>query len=970
MKITFTLFLMCFLSIQAFGQEKTVRGIVYDEQGLPLPGANVIIKGTVRGTQTDFDGKFLLKVNSDQTLVFSYQGFETKEMPVGNRESFVVNMIPMVSQLEEVVVAFRVQKKEAVTGATDAVDTKLIEQVPVASLDQLFQGNVAGISATATNGNPGARSEVFIRGVNSPTGGSEPIYLLDGVRITSAIFRALNPNDFEDINFLKDPASAALYGARGANGIVLITSKKGRRNQDATIEYSGTTGFSSLQDNPNYQLMNGEQYRRYRNILSPGTFTDAEIEEARNNSTDWFDVFLRNPTTTNHQLSFTGGSEKMSYFISGSYFSQDGIIERSGLERTTLRVNVSGDVKEWLTIGTNLTLGYATEKLADDFGVNTNSPILQAYVNRPDTPAFNPDGTINNAQTLGFNALEQTRINSDNRSDLKIVGNIFAKVRFSENFRYELSLGMDYNNTRRDRFFRPGTNLGNQADNGELLINGDVDATFYHNSKFTYDLEINENNKLTLLGGMEFERFRDTDLDVGVQNFDFPLGVPDAGTNFNSITGQRDNATFINYFFNADYALNDKYFFTGSFSYGADSDFNALERFDAFYSFGFSWLLSKESFLKDSKVVDYLKLRTSYGVTGNNQSAALYASGNFLTIDQYNRNAGLLSVFNLNDPSVGWEVVTGYNVGVDFELFKKVKGTVEAYYKETTELTFQRPVPPSTTVTGGGGGQILTNTDDYSIVNKGIEVDLSYNVLGNEQEGITIGGNFSYNRNTVEGEGRPNVNADNEWFGDGELNGTWYLVRYAGVNPANGDALWYDANGNLTNTFDEDNNAVILSGKSPFAPINGGFYGIFKYKGFDLDARFSYQFDKYILNNSRFFNENTNFPGFNQSVTQLNIWQQPGDVTDVPRNGIGSQFDTRYLENASFLRLRSVTLSYNFPQRFLDKTPFKSLRIYAQGQNLITWTNYQGFDPELNDRFDGYEYPVVSSFLFGVNFKL
>lgn len=972
MKVRF-LIIMFFFSTLIIAQQKNITGTVSDESG-PLPGVSILIKGTTVGTETDFNGNYSISASPNQILVFSYLGFKTVERNVGNLTKIDVILVEDINVLETVVVAFRRQQKEAITGSVTAIDNSVLESTPVASFDQLLQGNALGLNVTSTNGNPGARSQTFIRGINSPTGGSEPIYILDGVRITSGDFRAINPSDFESMYVLKDPSSLALYGARGANGVVLITTKKGKEGK-GVIEYDFSVGFSDLTD-PNIPMMNALQYRQYRNILSPGTFTQAQLDEVANKSTDWRDIFFRNPIIQRHQLSFSGATEKINYYLSASYLNQEGILDRSNLERSNVRLNLSGDVKDWLNVGTNLSIGFTREDLADDFGINTNSPVTQAFLNRPDSDAFNDDGTINNNQVFGFNALEQTRINSDVREQTKLVGNIFATAKILDNLSFRSDAGIDFREFDRNRFFRPGTNLGDQQNNGQLLFTNTRTYTINLNNQINYDLEIDDDNKLDLILGMSFERFRNRTVGVDVQNFLFPdLDVIDGNATVVDATGLEDNATFINYFFNADYNLMNKYFFTGSLSYSADSDFNINNRFDWFYSLGVSWVLSKESFMESVDWINYAKIRASYGLVGNNQSSGLYAGLNTLTTTQYNGNTGLLSTFNFNDPSVSWEKIAGYNLGIDFELFdRRIKGTLEGYYKATTELAFQEPIAASTTITGGTGGVINTNTTDYEVTNAGIEVQLSGDIVKNEDILFQLGGNFSYNKNKVNNKngvsGISDSNFGSAWFGDGEAFGTWYIVRFAGVNPANGESLYYDADGNLTNVFDVDNNSVILKGKSQYAPINGGFFGVFSYKGLSLDARFSYQYDKYITNNTRFFIENTNFPGFNQSVEMLNIWQQPGDITNVPRNGQGSQFDTRLLENASFLRLKTLTISYNMPSEFTKQIGLNSLRLYLQGQNLLTFTKYRGLDPEFNGRFDGFSYPMSKTFLLGLNVKL
>ena len=967
LKFNHLLILALLFSSITLAQEKTVTGNVTDDQGLPLPGVNIVVKGTTRGMQTDFNGSYSIRASADQTLVFTYIGFKTVERLIGTLNTINVQMEVDAQTLEEVVIvgAFRNLDRDAVVGSAETVDNKVFEEIPVTSFDNLLQGNATGLNVTASNGNPGAAANINIRGLASPTGGNGPIYILDGVRITAANISRLNPNDFESVTVLKDAGSAALYGARGANGVILITTRKGSKSeQKATISYDASYGISSVSDN-NFDLLSGSEFRTFQNIIAPGSFTQEQIDNAPN--TNWQNVLFRDAIQTSHALSFSGGNQTTSYFLSGSYFKQEGTLPRSNLERTTLRVNLDSDVRDWWNVGVNIQLSHVLDNRTDDFGINTNSPVAQAYVNRPDAEVFNPDGSFNTqGLSFGFNALEQIELNDDQEDRIGLNGSLFSTIKFNDRLSYSIILGLDFRELSRKRFFAPETNLGQQANNGQLLQDRDRFWTLTHTSKILYDVPIHEDHSLKLLGVFDFERQRNTTFDTDAQDFDFPqLRENNAATSFVDINGDTFNGTYVSYAANVDYSYKQKYFFNGSFTIAADSDFGTDDKFGEFFGIGGSWVISRESFLQDSSWLNYLKLRASYGENGNNQSATALGSRNFATNATFNGNAALRQPANINDPELTWETVKGINLGVDYTLFNRIRGTIDVYRNETEDVILQEPVPTSTTFT-----QITRNSSDFEVINQGIELSVSADIVKNKNFGLEVGGNISYNDNKVEGEERRDVFAGNSTFGGGNITSNFTLVRYAGVDPLNGEQLYLDANGNLTTTFNDAADAVVLD-KQAIAPINGGFYTNFRYKTFEIDARFSFQLDKYTYNNSRFFFENPSaFSNFNQNRVVLNIWQQPGDITNIPRFGEAATFDDRFLENSSFLRLRTLTLSYNLPQKFIEDIGLSRFRVFVQGQNLLTWTDYSGLDPEFDDRFEGFDFPVPRTFLFGVNIQL
>ncbi len=1021
--------LLAFVVQLTFAQSKTVSGTVVDGDGLPIPGVTVSIKGTSTGTTTNFDGEYSLNASSDQTLKFSYVGFTTQEILVGSQTTINVTLRVNLEELDEVVVTSYqgILKESEVVSASSKVNSEAIEQVPIASIDQVLQGNVAGANVRQASGQPGQSATVIIRGRTSISGDTEPLYIIDGMPVNQDNFRSLNSNDIESMRVLKDAAATAIYGNRGAAGVIVITTKKGKRNSNLSVQYRGLYGASNL-PNKNFDMMNASQLMTYQRDLLPGTqfgdgLTDAEIAAIANQTnTQWEDIILRQGQTQSHDLVITQGSENLGSYTSMQYFEQEGTTLRSKLQRFTFRNNLNGG-NDKFRYGTNLTAAFSRSDFVVDAirdgntGGQLDNPFIVPFLGLPYLNAFNPDGSLNRFGTVesgAFNpdgsvsvngangfvntpfiALNTAAFNTDQESEFRITGSANAEYDFVKNFTVGGTVGVDYLNIERLFIDSPNSIRG--------LLSPNIDAAeeFFGGTQFesfSRDFSFNGNAFLRYVNSFDkhnvtatayteyfFRNIQGASFQAFGLNPKFPgssAGFVDPSTFFPALDEPNPAAPFIpsvssteiesalwSYFANVQYDYDGRFGLDLTLRRDGTSRFQEENRWGTFFSAGGRWNIDKESFMDSVDWVDALKLRGSYGQTGN-QNIGFFAG--FQTIAGGNgfQNAPILSVNTLSDTNIQWETTTQANIGVDFGLFQnKLTGSLDVYNKETEDLLFPFNISPA----GTGFGNVTTNVGDMR--NSGVEVQLSYDILRKTADNpwsINIFGNFAYNENEI-----LSVNNEQGFIGgtvrqaEGRRAFSYFYQRWAGVDPSNGQALYLDAEGDLTTDYDPDANGVYVD-KQLDPVYTGGFGTNISWKGFSLNALFSYAADTWRANGTYAITEDASLAGFaNQNVSMLDAWQQPGDVTAIPSLAFGGlRFESgdRYLEDASFLRLRNVVLAYTVDKETLDKIGFFSnVRVYAQGTNLVTWSKWRGFDPETNDTNDFFNFPQATTVSFGVD---
>lgn len=963
-----------------FAQQKTITGTVTDDTNLPLPGANVIIKGTNSGTQTDFDGNYSISANVGQTLVFSYVGFQTQEVKVGSKNTVNVTMQPDAAALEEVVVTgYSTRNQTVQTSAVVSISaSELSEMAPTTSIDNMLQGKAAGVQVTSANGKPGQGAFVRIRGTGSLTaGGSSPLYIVDGAPIREEDLANIPNEDIENISILKDAATTAQYGSRGSNGVVIITTKSGTRNKDATIRYSSRYGVVSRIPT-NFQLMNARQKMQWEAEMYalgvsaasnlPGVSTlpgSPERQFLLDHETDWEDLILKEGILQNNSVSFSGGAEKIDYYFSVSNDRNTGIIDKiDGFERLGSRLNLNLDAKEWLKLGVNVGYSRSTsDEPRDRF--NAQNPFFVVYSGNPYDTEFvldedgNPEldengDPIYNLGQAGYPIREALDDEPQTEIQNTTLASVKAQVLFNKNWSYEFQTAVNWLARRVEYYIKPGSYLSEVAAGLEGGMKRDfqdhrLDMTI--SNRLNYNLSSGDHN-VNVLGLYEYNMNEFNRILAESTQFPSPLLSTQTNAALNrEATSNRNRLTLLSYGLFADYNFKERYFVSGSVRRDGSSNFGADVKYGTFYSGSLAWNIANEDFFNVDFIDDF-KLRGSYGSVGNRSGLARYEAQGTVTFDSYPGGSSTIPD-QVANPELTWETTTTTNIGLEFNGFNKRLRLVSDYFiRKTTDLLF-----PVRTAFETGAGTITQNVGD--IENKGLEISLQGDLFRSPDFTWTLGGNILFLDHKILKlpDGEPIDAADTfsiRWEEGRKIN-EHFLIRYAGVDPETGRGQFYGGDGNIyfADELPEDIENRVFQGKSTIADIEGGFFTNIKYKGFGLRADFVYKYGNWINNTVR---ARTTFDGadvnLNKSVDAFNYWQQPGD-TDVlpsPKYAVIDR-DTyynsdRWLEKGDYIRLRNITLSYNFPNKYLDKTPLKSLRIYVQGQNVLTFTKFWG-DPEV-----------------------
>lgn len=1023
-----TLFLALFVQI-LFAQQQTVSGTVTDDTGMPLPGATVLIKGTTTGKTTDFDGNYSIKANNGQTLVFSYVGYANQEIKVSSTTIDV--QLKEGEALEAVtVVAYGGAVNSAkVASSIATVDGETIAQVPIASLDQVLQGAAAGVSVNTGSGQPGQSATIIIRGRGSLQGDIEPLFVIDGVPVDQDNFRSLNQNDIETLSVLKDAAATAIYGNRGAGGVVIVTTKKGKRGSGVNIQYRTLYGVA-VKPKTRFEVMNASQFLTFQRDLLPGAqfgdgLSDVQIAAiAGQTNTNWSDVFFQQGTTLSHELSISSGSETTSSYTSAQYYKQEGITLGSDLKRFSFRNNFNGSSEnKKFNYGTTLTLNYSVSNFIVDAarGGNTggqlDNPFLVPYIGLPYLNRYNPDGSLNTFGTVRsgaidaagnqvnangflntpFLALNTARFNTDQETEIKAVGSINADYNFAKNLTAGGSFGMDYTNIEFLSITTPSSIRGLITPTQGSDVKGSQSESFFRDSNFIVNAFLRYQNditdKLNLSASVYGEYNYSNTQQAGFTAFGLNPALPGSSSGFTSGNTQEGDDTNGDGILDAatELALNyvpgvfsteselalASLFATLDLDYDGKYGFAATIRRDktsrfpknstgTFWSVAGRWNIDNEDFMSDVDFINALKLRASYGVVGNQGVGGRYQGLQTVAADPTSYQLGTgYGVNGLIDEDIKWETTNQLNVGLSFGLWNNRLSGEFDYYDFLTDELFSNNAPLSVAQTGYN--TVITNIG--SMRNTGFDLQIAYDVLRKSQTNnwaITVRANGNYNKNRVE-ELPVGFTGNTLRVTEGRQAFTWHDVRWAGVDPSNGQPLYYDINGNITNEYNP-NDAVYLD-KNFDPSYTGGFGTDISYKGFTLNALFSFAADRYRRNGSLAIIEDASLAGFaNQSVTMLNAWTTPGQITDIPRLSFQgrAEIGDRYIEDASYLRLRNISLSYTVDPKILEKTNIISgMRIFVQGTNVATWTKWRGFDPEGNQSGGFFDYPVPRTFTLG-----
>lgn len=972
------LFLGC-ISVCAQGQ--LVKGVVVDDLGEELPGVHVMQKGTKNVVVTDLEGRFGIAVEKGaaQVLVFSFTGMQTREMKIGSGVMKVVMKEDSKVIDDVVVVAYGTRRKGTITGSVSTINGDIVGDAPVASFDQALQGKATGLSVLQDSGDPSAAATFQIRGTNSINAGTEPLFVVDGVPVSASEFNAINPADIEAFSVLKDASSTSIYGARAANGVVVITTKRGKSGAKAQVKFRGQYGFSNLAYGKWSQMNTTERldFEESVGIRVPGTYDRETLEKTNIN---WKDlVFRNNAPTQSYDVSVGGGSDRINYFMSAGYFNQIGTAINSTFERMTLRANLEVQATDWLRMGSNTSLTYSVADQADYGSYSIITPISASKFMLPYWDPFKADGTYTSPKDDTWrgsyeNPLEWAEANPLNRKKYHVLSSTFLQIEPIENLRVKTLLGIDGGVTRTNTSSRPS-----YVSNYGYGTVGKAYSQAYNltwTNTATYNFTVAEEHHVNVLLGHELTRnASDAFSVVSRGQTNDKLLTLSTGTTATSWSDATAASTYLSFFGRGEYNLKNRYFVDLSLRRDASSKFGKQARWATFWSIGAMWDAKQEQWLKVPVWMDKLQLSASYGTSGNSSipnydHLSLYSAG-----PQYSGMAGI-APYSRGNENLTWEKLRTLNVALKTGFLKRVELTAEFYNKVTTDMLMEVPI------TLGNG--FSTQWDNIgAMVNRGVELDMNVSVLRTKDFVWSINANASYNHNAItelyNGLDEYEIPATGLMLKVGHPYGEHYQVRYAGVNPVNGDALWYTKDGKVTNVYDESDK--VLLGKSYMAPWMGGFGTMLSWKGLTLDAQFSWVANRWMLNNDRWFDESNGLysSAYNQSTALLRGWKQPGDVTDVPRYGVSPEMDSHLLEDASFVRLKNVMLSYRFVPRF-GKTSggtengadrrrgsvVESVRVFVQGQNLLTFTGFSGMDPEASANVYQATYPMSRQFMVGV----
>ncbi|WP_419699953.1 SusC/RagA family TonB-linked outer membrane protein [Mucilaginibacter sp. NFX135] len=996
-------------------QSRVITGKVTDQKdGSPLPGVSVTVKGAQgTGTQTGVNGTYSLTVPATaKVLVFKFLGFKDTESPIGSKP-LNVQLISDSKQLTEVVVVgYGTQSKQSLTGSISKIKGADIENIPVPSLESAIQGRTPGVYIQAQNGKLGQGIQVRIRGASSVSAGNQPLYVVDGLPITVDDFSTngastnplvdLNQNDIESIDILKDASAAAIYGSRASNGVVLVTTKKGKAG-DTKVTYNQYYGFSK--PTHDREFLNAQQYVTALTAAGiAGGYSTASIAARLQRyaagsdnyktyavNTDWQKEITQHAPVQNYNLVLSGGNEKTKFYISGTYNNQKGFLIGNAINQYSLRTNISNQANKWLEVGANLSVSRTKNyRLSNDDQFSTPEQIVALS---PITPVIDPrtgltsgaldpaTGLPNASFPIYFNPLLNAENSYFNTTDYRNLGNVFAQVKLLPSLSFRSEVGVDILNSSEDNYSGSLTSRNSGTPNGSGFNSSVTSVNFNTNNFLQFIKDFGKNN-INAVGGMTYQR-QQNDLN-SITGQQFPSDAYKKLNSSANITAGSSTSTaysLLSYFSRVNYKYDEKYLLTLSGRIDGSSRFGANHRYGFFPAGSVGWIISEESFMKQQQLVSQLKLRASYGLTGNSEIGNFPSRGLFSEFG-YAGIAGSRPT-QLPNPDLKWETTAQSDIGLDVGFFNgRLSGQFDVYLKKTKDLLLNVQVPATsgfTTITQNLG----------KLQNKGFELQIdSKNIVGKELT-WTTSFNFSVNRNKITDLKGQVITGSGDAVNravEGQPLGIFYTVQFAGVDPATGDALYYKNNdlggGKLnketTNDYNKANPVVV---GNPNPKFIAGLNNTITYKGVDFSFLLQEVNGDQIYNGGgQYMSVGFNNGADNQTIDQLQSWKKPGDITMVPEarlfgnNGVSPS--SRYLSDGSYLRLKNIVLGYNFPKAVLEKIKLHSLRIYAQATNLATWTKYKGWDPELNsDAFSGnitqnydfYAAPQAKTITFGIN---
>lgn len=975
-------------------QTKVVTGVVTQEDdGATIPGVSIMVKGTTVGVISDIDGNFSITVPVDaKTLVFSFVGMKKLEAPITSSPMKVALQTDVVGVEEVVVVAYGTQRKEAKTGSVSSVTSDELADVPGASFDKALTGKMAGVSVTGSSGQPGASSQIRIRGTSSINAGNEPLYVIDGVPVmsgdqsyftnTSNALSMLNPNDIEAVTVLKDAAAASVYGSRAANGVILITTKnggKGKTKLTARAKY----GVSELANDNDYGTLNASQLHEYMRaaVTNAGYNPDDPANESKGyylpNTllqgplTNWMDAFTKSGTTQEYEISASGGTDKTRFYSSASYHNTEGVFYGVEFEKVQFRANLDHEISDKLRFGTRMNAAYTNSSDVAMQRLYYANPVFAGNLIMPWTPLYDENGNFNLAIGENSNTNPRATAAYDDQweKQYRFMGTMYFEYEPIKNLVFKTNNSFELTSGEGRRYWSPEADFYETT--GTLQVSTSQYRQMTTSNTVAYNHLFDDVHSLRLLAGQEAQKFDYHSYYIYSPDVDPDIPYPTTST-AEADQGDYGNSAWslMSFFGILDYNYDGKYYLQASVRTDGSSRFGSNTRWGTFYSVGASWNLHNESFMESVSMVDLLKVRMSYGINGNNDIGNYEQYGVYSPV-QYNGVSGMAPNRPAN-PDLSWEKNTAYNVGVDYVLMDRLSGSFDYYYRLTSDMLLSKPLSRTS-----GFSSLTQNIGELS--NEGFEAQIDYVVMDGPVK-WTVGGNISFNKTKILDLSDPNDDEE-QFFNpnnsrilikEGNSLYTYYLYDFAGVNPVNGEGLWWDEDGKLTNNYGD---ARRIECGSPEPDFFGGLTTSVSYKGLSLDCVLEFKGGNQVLIEE---NRYTSSDGYNwnsnQSNTVLGYWERPGQITGVPKpiannatNSAGFR-NTRWMYDGDYLRIKNLTLSYSLPKQIVSKAGLGNVKVYGSGVNVFTFHDVDYWDPERGVDGAGYGiYPMTKTFIMGLD---
>ncbi len=981
LSILFTLLLFAAIGLQAQGLQVT-GNVVSVEDGSALPGVTVVVRGTTVGAVTDFEGKYEIVVpEGNEILVFSFVGMQTQEIAIGNSTVIDVTMeVDAVRMDEVVVIGYGRSTREASTGSVAIVDQSQLQDVPELSFEKMLSGKVAGVQITSTSGQPGASSQVRIRGTSSLNAGNEPLYVVDGIPVmqgdqsyftnTGNALSMINPNDIESITILKDAAAASIYGSRAANGVILITTKTGGEGK-SRVNFRVSYGVSSLANDNNFDIMTPEQMIDYNRAAAfnaganpddpsdPFYYPMSLLEQPMNN---WLKESTRLGNLQDYELSVSGGTAKTKHYTSGAYSNSEGVFHGIDYKKYQLRSNIDHEISDKLRMGVKLNAFHSESNDVAMQAMYYVNPLFAGMFLKPWTPIYNDDGTYNMVIPEWGNTNPRATQEHDDQYELqnRLQGSAYVEWEPLAGLKFKTNNAVEYTDGEGRRYWSAEADaLGNAT----LQVSNSKYSQLTSSNTVSYTKYFNDHN-LNVLGGFEA-------IDNSYNSY--YIYSPDVDPNIpypNTATAETDQGdynenryTMASFFGILDYNYASRYYFRASIRTDGSSRFGENYRWGTFYSFGASWNLHNEAFLENTNWLDALKVRLSYGINGNDRIGNYEHWGIYGPVS-YNARTGMSPTQPAN-PDLTWETNTSYNAGIDFGFMQRFSGSVEYYYRKTSDMLLDIPLSRTT-----GFTSLRQNIGELQ--NSGLEAILNVTIVDGPVY-WSVGMNIAANKSEILNLGDQEEIIDGRIIHRvGESLYGYYLYNYAGVNPVNGEALWYDEDENITNLYSDANK--IIAG-SPEARYIGGFNTEFSWSGLSLNVNFEYKLGNQVLVEELHYAASDGYWwDINQVNVALDYWKEPGDLTKTPKpianntTNSNGYYNPRWMYDGDYLRVKNITISYTLPSSVTQRLKIDQLRIYGSAVNAFTFHSVDFWDPERGVEGSGFGiYPMTKSFVVGLD---